>query len=71
MIAVLPFYLESGLTAPLWAIVVLLLIWGLLFRLAFKWFRLHPFRVVVLPFIAAAIWFGVMVAGEAVLGWTA
>lgn len=71
MIVVLPFYLASGLTAPLWAIVVLLFIWVLLFRQAIKWFRTHPLRVALLPFIAAAIWFGVMVAGEAFLGWTA
>jgi hypothetical protein len=71
LVAILPFYLASGLSAPLWAILMLLLIWGVLFTLAIKWFRPRPFVVLILPFVAAAIWFAVMTAGEAFLGWTA
>ena len=70
LLVALPFYLASGLLAPLWAIVVLLLVWGLLFVLACRWFRRHPYRVLVLPVLAAAFWFASISAGEALLGWT-
>lgn len=70
LLVVLPFYLASGLVAPLWAIVVLLLVWALLFVLACRWFRRHPYRVLLLPVLAAAAWFGTISAGEAFLGWT-
>lgn len=69
--AALPFYLASGLMAPLWAIVVLFLIWAALFGLACIWFRRYPYRVIFLPVLAAAIWIGAMSAGETFLGWTA
>ncbi|HJR39834.1 MAG TPA: hypothetical protein VJ819_15740 [Nocardioidaceae bacterium] len=71
LVGLLPFYLASGLVAPAWAIIVLLLIWAGLFVLALRWFRRHPFRVIALPVLAAAIWFGALTAGEALLGWTA
>jgi hypothetical protein len=71
MMAMLPFYLASGLMAPMWAIIVLLLIWVTLFGLALHWFRRHPVRVLMLPLLAAGIWFGAMYAGEGLLGWTA
>jgi hypothetical protein len=64
-------YAASGLTAPLWAIVVLLLVWAVHFALGCRWFMTHPLRVLALPFVAAAIWFAAMVAGGAYLGWTA
>jgi hypothetical protein len=66
----LPFYLASGLLAPLWAIILLMLVWALLFALAIRWFRSYPYRVILLPVAAAAIWFATMSAGEAWLGWT-
>lgn len=71
LVAALPFYLASGLMAPLWAIGVLLLIWVVLFALACRWFRRHPYRVIILPVVAAAVWFGGMTAGELLLDWTA
>ncbi len=71
MLGTLPFYLASGLVAPLWAIVVLLMVWIALFLLGIRWFRRHPFWVIGLPVVAVAIWFGVLTAGEQLLGWTA
>jgi hypothetical protein len=34
------------------------------------WIRRHPWRVVLLPVIAAIILFGGLRAGTALLGWT-
>lgn len=71
LLVTLPFYLASGLMAPLWAVVVLLLVWLLLFVWGCRWFRSHPFRVILLPLASAAFWFVALSAGEAFLGWTA
>ena len=70
MLVAFPFYAASGLMAPLWAIVVLLLVWLGLFVLAIYWFRAHPMRVLALPVVAVVIWFATMYAGEQYLGWT-
>jgi hypothetical protein len=37
-------------------------VWLLLFVLAAAWFTTHPYRVLALPFVAAAVWFGAMLA---------
>jgi hypothetical protein len=71
MVAVLPFYLASGLVAPLWAVIALLLCWAALFYLGVRWRRSRPYLVLVLPVVAMAWWFLVISAGEAWLGWTA
>jgi len=71
LLVALPFYMASGLMAPAWAIVVLLLVWLTLFVLAVRWFRSHPLRVLLLPVVAMAVWFAAMYAGELLLGWTA
>lgn len=65
------FYLSSGLLAPLWAVIVLVAVWLALVVTGVIWFRSHPLRVLVLPLLAAGIWFGALAAGEAWLGWTA
>jgi hypothetical protein len=36
-----------------------------------RWRRLHPFRVMLLPFVMAAIWWATITAGDLWLGWTA
>lgn len=71
MVAVLPFYLASGLVAPLWAVVALVLCWTGLVYLVVRWRRSHPYRVLVVPVVAMGWWFLVISAGEAWLGWTA
>jgi hypothetical protein len=71
LVAALPIYLSSGLVAPLWAIVVLLLVWAALAVYAVRWFTRRPWVVLLLPFIAAAVWFAAITLGEQVLGWQA
>ena len=71
LLAQAPFYFAAGLVAPAWAVVLLVVVWLVLVGVAFAWFRRRPWWVVPLPVLAAAIWFGVMSAGEAFLGWTA
>ena len=65
------FFFAAGLMAPLWAVIVFSAIWLTMFILGCLWIRRHPLRVLILPVIAALIWFGGMTAGEQLLGWTA
>ena len=65
------FFFAAGLMAPLWAVIVFSAIWLIMFILGCLWIRRHPLRVLILPVIAAGIWFGGMTAGEQLLGWTA
>jgi hypothetical protein len=44
------------------SLLVLPVVWLLLFALAAAWFTTHPYRVLALPFVAAAVWFGAMLA---------
>ena len=65
------FYLTSGLVAPLWAIAILLLWWVLLAvqlsRLALRGSWWTP----AVPVVAFVTWYGVLLAGGYLLGWTA
>jgi hypothetical protein len=64
-------YAASGLVAPAWAVVLLLLVWAVLLVVACAWWSPHPGR---LPFVAAfavILWFAAVTAGGAWLGWTA
>jgi len=65
------FYVSAGLVAPLWAVIGLVIVWLSLVVLGVVWFRRHPLRVLVLPVVAVAVWFGVITLGERLLGWTA
>ena len=71
MVTVLPFYLASGLVAPLWAVVALLGCWVLFVYLGVRWRRTRPYLVLALPVVAMAWWFLVLSVGDAWLGWTA
>jgi hypothetical protein len=70
-LASLVWYMASGLVAPGWAVIVLLVIWLGLFGFAIYLLRKRPAWVLVVPVLATAIWFGAISAGEAWLGWTA
>jgi hypothetical protein len=70
MLVLAPFFVASGLMAPGWAVALFIAIWLALFALGCVWIRRKPLRVVPLPFLAAAVWFGGMSAGGAWLGWT-
>jgi hypothetical protein len=63
-------FIATGLVAPLWAIVGFIAVWLILFVLGCVWIRRHPWRVVLLPAIAAVILFGGLRAGTTLLGWT-
>jgi G:T-mismatch repair DNA endonuclease (very short patch repair protein) len=70
LLALAPFYFASGLMAPGWAVVTFVAVWLALLVAGCLWFRRHPLRVIPLPVVATAFWFGGMSAGEAWLGWT-
>lgn len=64
-------YAASGLVAPWWGVVGLLLLWLVLFVIAIRWWTPHPVRVAVLPVLTIGLWFAVVTAGGAWWGWTA
>jgi len=70
-LATLIWYAASGLVAPGWAVVVLLVIWALLLVVGL-WLRTRrPYLMLLIPVLAAVIWFAAISAGERFLGWTA
>jgi hypothetical protein len=64
-------YAVSGLLAPWYGVVLLMLVWVLLFVLACRWWTPHPIRTLWLPLVAVVVWFAVLTAGEALFSWTA
>lgn len=64
-------YAASGLLAPWWAVVVLLVLWVFMLLLALAWWTPHPRRLVALAVFAVLLWFATMVAGGILLDWTA
>lgn len=72
MLALAPFFLASGLMAPLWAVVVLMLVWAGLSALAIALLaRRRPLWAFPIPVVALGLWWLVMTLGESFLGWTA
>ena len=64
-------YAASGLVAPVWGVVVLMLVWLALFLLCCLWWTPHPRRLPVVAVGAMVFWFAAVTAGGAWLGWTA
>ena len=64
-------YAVSGLLAPWYGVVGLMLVWVALFVVATRWWTPHPKRTLLLPVVAVVIWFGVLILGEALFDWTA
>ncbi len=64
-------YAASGLVAPWWGVVLLLLVWLACFVLACAWWTPHPDRLPWLGVSALVLWFVLVNAGGAFLGWTA
>lgn len=62
------FYIASGLLAPLWAVALLMLIWLALAVWGYG-IRNRPI-VLLVPVVAAVVWFVILTAGETLLGWT-
>ena len=69
LVALAPFFIASGLMAPGWAVALFIAVRLALFVAGCVWIRRRPLRVIPLPFVAVAIWFGGMTGGE-LLGWT-
>jgi hypothetical protein len=63
-------FFATGLMAPLWAVIGFIAVWVVLVVLGGLWIRRHPWRVVLLPAVAAVILFGGLRAGTTLLGWT-
>jgi hypothetical protein len=63
--------LPLGLVAPWWAVIALLVLWGLLLALALRLRRRRPWLVPFFPVTMAAIAAGLLDLGSTVLGWTA
>ena len=63
-------FFATGLLAPLWAVIGFIAVWAALVVLGVVWIRRHPWRVLLLPVIAAVVLFGGLRAGAALLGWT-
>ena len=70
-LVVLPFYVSSGLVAPAWAVVSLLLLWVLLAAALVHLGRRRGAPALLVPPVALALWFLLVTAGEQLLGWTA
>ncbi|MEO5853326.1 MAG: hypothetical protein ABIQ15_12510 [Nocardioides sp.] len=64
-------YAASGLVAPWWGVVALLAVWLALFVLACRWWTPHPRWLPGVGVVAILVWFGLVAAGGAWLGWTA
>ncbi|MBM9460247.1 hypothetical protein JK386_10050 [Nocardioides sp. zg-536] len=62
-------YAASGLLAPVWAVVLLLLTWLVMFALCFVWWRPYPKRVVALGVLSFVWWFVAVVTGGVLLDW--
>lgn len=71
MLAVGVFYLASGLVAPVWAILILWIIWLALAWYGLRLARAGSYLVLVVPLVAGAIWYLVLTVGEQALGWQA
>jgi protein-S-isoprenylcysteine O-methyltransferase Ste14 len=65
------FVLASGLVAPLWAVLTLVVLWVVAFIVGWRIWRSHPAVAVAVPVVTALIWLAVIAAGGQFLGWTA
>ncbi len=57
--------------APWWAVALLLVVWVLLLVVACAWWTPRPRWVPGVAVFAVVLWFAVVTAGGAWLGWTA
>jgi hypothetical protein len=64
-------YAASGLVAPWWAVAALLVVWAALLVLSLSWFVRRPTWVPLVGIFSIAVWFAALVAGGALLHWSA
>lgn len=62
-------YAASAPFTPWWAQTLLLVFWLAATVRAVRWWTLHPVRVAWVPVGCVAVWFVVIWAGAAFLGW--
>jgi len=67
----LVWYAASGLVAPPWAVVGLLVIWAVLLVVGLRLRTRRPAWMLLIPVVDVAVWVGVISAGERFLHWTA
>ena len=60
----------GGLIMPAWAVLAMMILWGVALVLAIRW-RRRPVLVLAVPFVTLGVWFLVAWAGDVFLGWTA
>ena len=65
------FYLLSGLVAPTWAVIVLILWWAVLTAVGVRFVRRRSPLGLLVPLVAAASWFAAISLGSRYLGWVA
>ncbi|SEE95538.1 hypothetical protein [Ruania alba] len=68
---VLFLFTVSGLVAPLWAVVGMLLVGVATLAVAIWQVRRRPWLVLALPLALLLVWIVVLILGEQLLGWTA
>ncbi|WP_232679312.1 hypothetical protein [Nocardioides sp. R-C-SC26] len=64
-------YAASGLVAPAWAVVALMVVWVALFALCCLWWTPHPRRLVWVAVGSMLFWFVSLNAGAYFLDWQA
>jgi hypothetical protein len=70
LIVLVPFTVASGLLAPLWAIITLYVVWLVAATALVAVARRRPLAAPLVPIVNAAVLWGVITFGGAVLGWT-
>lgn len=62
-------YLPAGLMVPLGGLIVLWILWAGLAAVGVWWFQRRPLWVLALPVVAVVLWYAIVSAGGAFLGW--
>lgn len=71
LVVLVPFTVASGLMAPLWAIVVLSVLWLVEAIVLVGVARRRPLLAPLVPIAGYALWWVTLAAGGRFLGWTA
>lgn len=61
---------RTVVAAPWWAVALLGLAWLVAFATGCVWFTRRPRAVVLLPLLLSVVWFGTVVLGARLLGWS-
>ena len=71
MVVVGWFYIVSGLVAPLWAVIGLLIVWAVVLVLGLSQWNSRPLWILAAPFALMVFWAVVIWAGGRFLNWSA